>query len=491
MQKYSIKLPVEPIYLMKAITGRIAEIAILEKILNSGDAELVAMYGRRRVGKTFLIRNFYAKQIEFEFSGIHNATFSQQLENFSIALGNSFSRNLFEKPKSWQQAFQILSKYLSPILKKKRTVIFFDEFPWINTPRSGFLPAFENFWNTWASKEQNLVVVICGSAAAWMIKKIVNNRGGLHNRVSYKIRLLPFTVGETRAFLKYRKINLDSFQVLQLYMAMGGIPQYLKEIQIGESAALAIDRICFSKDGLLQNEFKNLYSSLFDQAGSHVDVVRALAKKNKGLTRKEIISICKLTTGGWATQILEELSESGFITPYIPFDKTAKDCIYKLTDEYSIFYLKFIENNRPGGIGTWVKFSTGSSYKSWSGSAFESICLKHLVHIKKALGIEMVYTEASVWRSKTEAGGKGAQIDLLIDRRDLCINVCEIKFSVNEFEITKAYADELRNKLNTFGKQTSSRKTIFLTMITTHGVIKNKNYHGLIQNEVSMKALFA
>lgn len=474
------------------VIGRAAEKELLQQIIQSPDAELVAVYGRRRVGKTFLIRNMLQKQLAFEYSGVHQATLGQQLENFIQAITlASGSRVALAKPANWGEAFTILSNYLSPLIKKQKRVIFFDELPWINTPRSGFMQAFENFWNAWASRQQNLVVIICGSAAAWMIDHIIHNKGGLHNRVTRKIRLLPFNLQETEAFLKERKINLDRYQVLQLYMVMGGIPHYLKEIKTGESSAQAIDRICFSKDGLLQTEFKMLYRSLFDDAGNHMAVIKALAKKGTGLTRNEIIESGKLSSGGWLSKVLDELTESGFIKPYIPFDKTAKDSVYKLTDEYSRFYLKFIEHSRSEGKGTWISLSRETSWKSWSGLAFETICLKHIQQIKKALGIEAVKTESSGWRYKPKAGETGAQIDLLIDRQDHCINICEIKFSITDFTIEKAYANALENKLQVFQSQTKTRKSVFLTMITSFGIKKNPNAEKLVQSEITMDALFA
>ena len=426
---------------MEHVIGRSEEKALIRSIENSGEPELLAMYGRRRIGKTFLIRNGFSQGLCFEFSGTHNATLNQELENFSVALSNASGGLPLAIPKSWIHGFQMLIQYLTPLIKKKRKVIFFDEFPWINSPRSGFMPAFENFWNSWASKEKNLVVVICGSAASWMIKKVINNRGGLHNRVTRRIRLLPFTVAETAAYLKARKVKLDKYQLLQVYMAVGGIPQYLKEIEPGNSALQIIDKLCFTKDGLLNDEFRNLYYSLFDSAENHIDIIRALALKGKGLTRSEIIETCKLTSGGYTTQLLDELKESGFITPYIPFGKTSKDSIYKLTDEYSLFYIRFIEHSRARGTGTWPMLSTGAKWKSWSGIAFENICMKHTGHIKDALGIKNVYSEVSAWRYQSKsADEQGAQIDMLIDRADKCINLCEMKFSSAAFEITKSYA---------------------------------------------------
>ena len=267
---------------MEKIIGREIEQKQLKNIIESNDAELLAIYGRRRIGKTYLIRNAYEKQLIFELSGVHNATLSQQLEVF----GNAMSRATgfpIASPRNWSQAFTLLIDYIKPLIKKEKKVIFIDEFPSLHIPRSGFIQAFENFWNTWASKEKNLVVVICGSAAAWMIKNIIYNKGGLHNRVTRKIRLMPFTLGESEEFLKERKIILDRYQLIQLYMVMGGVPQYLKMIERGESSMLAIDRICFTKDGFLNDEFKNLFSSLFDDAAIHMNIIKALAKKGKVL----------------------------------------------------------------------------------------------------------------------------------------------------------------------------------------------------------------
>ncbi|WP_026632683.1 AAA family ATPase [Dyadobacter alkalitolerans] len=476
---------------MEQVIGRTEEKSLLQKIERSAEAELVAIFGRRRVGKTFLIRNGFSKKISFEFSGIHHANLSQQLENFSMSLTNAAGRLPIAKPESWLKAFEMLKQLLDPLVIKDRTIVFFDEFPWIDTPRSGFLPAFENFWNCWASQKKNLVIIICGSAASWMIKKIINNRGGLHNRVTRRIRLLPFTIGETAQYLHQRKIKLDRYQLLQIYMAMGGIPQYLKEIEPGDSAAQTIDRLCFTKDGLLVDEFKNLYHSLFDSAQSHIDIVRALAKKGKGMSRTELIDACNLTSGGYATQLLSELSESGFISTYIPFGKTSKDALIKLTDEYSLFYLKFIEGSKATGPGSWLRFISGSSWKGWSGNAFEGICMKHVSQIKKAIGIADVYTEVSVWRHQPKSNTeKGAQIDLLIDRNDSCINVCEMKFSAYPFEISKAYASELESKLSVFQQITKTKKTLFLTMLTTYGVKNSTKFPGLVQKDVTMDSLF-
>jgi AAA+ ATPase superfamily predicted ATPase len=473
------------------VVGRETEIQILKEALGSSEAELIAVYGRRRVGKTFLIRNIYKDQLLFEFSGMHNSAIREQLEGFTLALSAMSKISIpLAVPKNWIQAFELLKNQLTPPIRKRKSVIFFDEFPWIDSHKSGFLGAFEHFWNSWASNQKNLVVVICGSAASWMIQKVVNNRGGLHNRITRRIRLLPFTLNETENYLRSRKVVLDRYQILQLYMVVGGIPHYLKDIRAGESTTQNIDRMCFSKDGLLQNEFNNLYDSLFAHADKHVAVIRALAGKQAGLTRNEIIDTCGFTTGGGITKLLDELQESGFIEAYIPFDKNVKQSIYKLSDEYSAFYLKFMEGNKISGPGSWVRQSASSSWKSWSGMAFERICLKHIPQIKRALGIAAVYTTESAWRYAPKVGQNGAQIDLLIDRQDFTINLCEIKFSTSEFIIDKKYASEIEQKRNIFREVTRTKKTIFPTMITTFGTRPNEYKLNLIQNEVKMDALF-
>lgn len=476
---------------MKYIIGRKEEKSILEQALVSREAELIAVYGRRRVGKTYLVRNTYQKNLIFEFSGVHNASLKEQLLNFRNALAEAMKLPVSPAvPENWTEAFLMLKNYTKPLLAKKKCVIFIDELPWLSSPRSGFLQAFEYFWNSWGTKQPNLILAICGSAASWMIQKVVNSKGGLHNRITRKIRLLPFTLAETEEYLKSNHVNLDHYQITQLYMALGGIPHYLREIKPGKSAAQNIDRICFSKDGALQGEFTNLYQSLFTEADRHISIIRTLATKPTGMTRQEIIRECDLSSGGGSTLLIEELLESGFITGYVPFQKSVRDTIYKLSDEYSRFYLKFVENRRATGSGTWIKLSVTPSWRSWSGTAFESVCLKHTAEIKAALGISGVYSEESAWRYSAQKGEKGCQIDLLIDRQDYCITLCEMKFSSSEFTIDKKYAEELQNKVRVFKSRTKTPKTLFVAMVTMFGVKENAYRTGLIQNEVRIGDLF-
>lgn len=474
---------------MEKIIGRKEEQKLLKKVLHSKEAELVAIYGRRRVGKTFLIHSFFEDHLAFELTGIYGGSLEDQLQLFSKALEKATGYPI-KKPGGWIDAFQLLEQYLAGKSKRRKSVVFLDEFPWMDTRRSGFLAAFGHFWNTWASRQSHLIVAICGSAASWMIRNIVNNKGGLHHRITQKIHLEPFTLQETETYLTSRGVKMDRYQILQIYMAFGGIPQYLKSIEQGSSAAQAIQQTCFDKNGFLSGEFKNLYGSLFEKADQHIQVVRALAGTPKGMNRQQIIQACSLTSGGWTTRILDELEKSGFIQSMLSYEYTGKDAIYRLTDEYSLFYLKFMEKHRSSGKDGWVKLSTGNIYKIWCGMAFEALCLKHIQQIKEALGIESIPTQVAAWHYVPGKGADGAQVDLLIDRSDHVINLCEIKFYTLEFTIEKSYAGVLQRKLTVFKQKTGTRKTVLLTMVTTYGLKENEYSRKLVDKSLSMDVLF-
>jgi uncharacterized protein len=472
------------------LIGREKEANTLQNLLESDESELVSVIGRRRVGKTFLIQTIYSNQIAFEITGIQKASTKEQLKNFTIAL-NQFAKSPLpiQEPKSWLDAFEMLMLHLKNTNNDTKRVVFFDELSWLASHRSGFLSAFGFFWNSWAVKN-NIVVVICGSAASWMIQKVVHNKGGLYNRITKRIQLHPFTLFETACYLQKRGLNLNQYQITELYMAMGGIPQYLKEIQKGESVAQNIDRIFFDKSGTLHNEFKELYPALFEDAENHISVVRALSTKWSGLTRNDIIAISGLSNGGGLTKTLEELAYSGFITEYQPFGKIKRETLFRLTDEYSLFYLKFIETLSKEGVGIWQSFYQTPTFRTWSGYAYESICLKHLPQIKKALGISGVFSNSSSFYHKGAEGMEGCQIDLLIDRDDRVINLCEIKWAANEYILTKSYAADLRKKTALFKHYSATNKQVFLTLITTFRLVKNEHSLGLVDKELSLECLF-
>ena len=472
------------------LTGRIEEKKVLLTAMTSGESELIAIVGRRRVGKTFLVRATYGDQIDFELVGMQSGKTAEQLQNFAIKLMELNSENeLLSIPVSWLEAFHLLIRNLENKKMTRKRIIFLDELPWLASPRSGFIEALGYFWNSWASKN-NVIVVICGSAASWMIRKIIHHSGSLHNRVTKRIFLQPFTLSETEDFLKSRNVYLDHYQIIQLYMCMGGIPHYLKEVQPGRSAMQNIMEICFTKQGLLHDEFDKLYPALFDHAEQHLSIVTALAGKWKGLTQTEIIRYSGRASGGSLTRILEELEQSGFISSYTPFDKKKKDSLYRLTDEYSLFYLKFIKGKKIAMTRTGSTLQQTNEWKTWTGYAFESISLKHVDKIKDALGIRGIYSTSSGFTHKGDAEKPGTQIDLLIDRSDHTINLCEIKFYSGPVEISKNDAMTIRDKVSVFRSVTGTKKQIFVTLISTFGLKPNKHSIGLIDHSITMESLF-
>ena len=473
----------------KTIIGRQKEIEILQEALSSDEAEMVAVLGRRRIGKTFLVSTVYKEHIAFELSGAQGATTMKQLKNFRDELAGFYGSKLpLELPVDWLSAFQLLKQYLKSLEGNQKKVLFFDEVPWLSGHKSGFLEALGYFWNSWASR-QNLVVVICGSAASWMIRRIVHDKGGLHNRITKRIDLQPFTLSETEAFLQSKGIFYDRFQILHLYMAMGGVPQYLKAVKAGQSAAQNIDQICFAEGGLLRDEFSKLYSALFNQADKYIAVIRALASKWKGMDRGEIIEKTKMESGGGMTSMLEELEQSGFITSYYAFGKKQKEIIYRLTDPYSLFYLHFIETETDGA-GVWLQLSASQKYKSWTGYAFENVSLCHIPQIKKAMSILGIYASASSFYQKSTTDRGGAQIDLVLDRTDHVINLFELKFYDEVFIPNASFADSLREKKSIFKAATGTNKQLSWVLLSSFGLKHNQHSLGLIDNSLTMDALF-
>ncbi|MDO9001000.1 MAG: ATP-binding protein [Bacteroidota bacterium] len=468
------------------IIGRSKEIEILNENLASDKPEFVALYGRRRIGKTYLIRNVFEDKFTFRLTGVAQATLREQLTNFNMAMQEQHPQAGHRNATNWMEAFQQIKQVIEKS-KQKKKIIFIDELPWFDTAHSKFIPALEHFWNSWASSRKDVLLVVCGSAASWMINKLINNKGGLHNRVTQRLKIEPFTLNECQDLLKHKKITLEHYQLIQLYMALGGIPFYWDAIKKGLSAPQHINKLCFEPNGLLKDEFNKLFKSLFAKAERHEIIVAALAKKSKGLTREEISKESKIPTGGNLTNLLDELEESGFIRRYVPFGKQSRNSLYQLCDFFSLFHIKFIKGKKTFGKDHWLNMIDSPKHRSWSGYAFEQVCLAHIPQIKKALGISGIGTETSSWKSTQSKDG--AQIDLVIDRRDGVINLCEMKFSVSPFIIDKRYDAELRNKVGAFRAETQTKKSVFLTMLTTFG-LQDNSYAGNVQNDLKMDVLF-
>lgn len=469
------------------IIGRKEEIRQLQAYCESGRPEFIAVYGRRRIGKTFLIDEFFHYQYSFSVSGVLDGSPTEQITAFTQALRKIGYQG--DMPQSWMNAFFILSELLETRLSEnQRCTIFIDELPCFDTPRSGFIQAFSHFWNTWGQKHPQVLLIVCGSATTWMIKNIIDSHGGLHNRITHEIHLRPFTLNETESMLQSMQIHWDRLSILQIYMIMGGIPYYLSLLQKGESIVQAIDRLYFSAHANLQSEYKRLFASLFREPEPYLEIMRILSASRKGITRDEMIKAIGKKDNGHLSEYLQNLIKCDFIRYY--FVKTKKvrktNGLYQLTDFFTIFHNTFL--TRPiNDEHYWSHNLQTPLMNTWLGLAFERVCMAHIPQIKRCLGIDRIGTEYYSWRSKTSENG--SQIDLLIERADRIINLCEIKYSTTPYSIDKSEEMKLRIRQSDFAEETGTKYAIFPTMITTYGIRKNA-YSGYIQAEVTLDDLF-
>ena len=467
--------------------GREYEIRQLEKYRNSKESEFVIVYGRRRVGKTFLVKEFFDDTYDFKVTGLYKKPKKTQLKNFYLAL-QEYGSTAKKIPSDWLEAFAELKKLIKGIRENRKKIIFIDELPWLDTRQSDFLAAFEGFWNDWGAQQNDIMLVVCGSATTWITNKILSDKGGLFNRAARRLYLMPFTLQETERYLQSRGINWSRYDIVECYMTMGGIPYYLKLLDNELSYLANIDTIFFKRNGLLWDEFDHLYDTLFGNSKGYLKIIEALSTKKSGLTRNEIIKEAKVEDNGLLTEMLKNLKDSLFVRAYNTFGYGEKNVVYQLSDYFTLFYLRFMKGRQNPDEHFWTHFLDNPTKSSWAGQTFEQVCKDHIAQIKKAIGISALLTDISSWHGATDRGK--AQIDLIIDRRDRTTNICEIKFSVGEFVINQDYETKLRQKMEVFREATKSKKALQLVMITTYGVRQNA-HSGIMQSQVRMDDLFA
>jgi len=469
------------------IVGRLQEQAVLKRYYDSGKPEFIAITGRRRVGKTFLIREFFSKSITFYFSGTtgKNITNDYQLRQFDATI-EEFGGESGMCSKCWADAFRKLKKLIE-LSNKERQVIFIDELPWLDTPKSDFVPALGYFWNTFVSTRPDVMLVVCGSAASWIVGNLFQNKGGLHNRITGRIYLSPFKLNECEAFFNENDIVMNRYQIAESYMVFGGIPYYLNMFEKRFGLTQNIDRLIFADNAPLANEFNEVYQSLFRASDRHIRIVESLSKKREGMTRDEIIHSSKIPGGGNLTKTLNELEQCGFIEKYADFTKRQNCSYYRLVDPFTLFWLRHVKNNDTKDEYYWTNRIDDGGRRAWSGYAFEQLCLHHIAQIKHKLGISGISTEVFTWRSKTIE--PGAQIDLIISRRDDVINLCEIKYMIQPLTISAKDDQDLQKKRMAFLEETSTRKAIHITMITTYG-LNDKGHRASIQSDIVLDDLF-
>lgn len=470
------------------IIGREYEKRLLQERYDSGEAELVIVYGRRRVGKTFLVKKYFENQLDFYLTGVFNCSRQVQLGNFAMAL-EEYSGDSVSVPTDWTSAFMQLKRFLKSKPQDQRQLVFIDEMPWLATAKSDFLTAFEMFWNGWGATQNNLMLIVCGSATTWITDKLLSNKGGLFNRCTLRLCLSPFTLGETEQYLVSKNINMSRHDIAECYMIMGGIPFYLKQMSSTMPYNANIDNIFFKKNALLQNEFNSLYNTLFSNADTYIRIVEALSVKNMGLTRKEIVQVSKLSDNGVLTKMLDDLIASGLVVAYNYWGSHKKNTLFQICDFFTLFYFRFIKNQPGHDENFWTKTIDNPSRRTWAGLSFEMLCKCHIAQIKRKIGISAVLADTSVWFRRGDDSEPGCQIDLLINRRDHVINVCECKFSMGEYVIDRKYEADIMHKLDSFRKDSKTKSAIHFTMITTYGLARN-SHSSIVQSQVSLDDLF-
>ncbi len=484
-----------------SIAGRSKERSELLEIYQSRKAEFVVVYGRRRIGKTFLIEELFKTKNGYFFhvTGVQDGALTEQLGEFAKAIGRTFYQGAsIATSGSWMQAFEELSKAINATQQSKKIVLFFDELPWMATKKSRLLQALDYYWNRYWKNDSRIKLVICGSSASWMIRKIIYSKGGLHNRQTKTIILKPFNLSETKEFfLKKHHIQFTHKQLIELYMFCGGVPFYLTHVKRGKSITQLINQMCFQPDGILFDEFDKLFNSLFEQAAVYKELIYIIAEKREGVDRAYIEKRSQyLSKGGTLTERLRDLEDAGFIKAFMPLGHKRQGLYYRVIDEYCLFYLKWI---RPAKTGLslqenqnlyWSSKRGTPEYYHWRGYAFEATCYKHLGEIRKALGIEAGAMIGS-WRyAPRQALQQGAQIDLLFDRPDGICTVCEIKYTDELFAIDKQYFEVLNKKMEIYKQQTRTQKKIELAFISAAGVKNNKYYQQLVEHVIELDEFF-
>ena len=469
--------------------GRKDERMRLETALSKDEAQLIAVYGRRRIGKTFLVRETFGDRFYFHHAGLARGTLREQLAAFRDSLLRCGAEDV-PSFNGWREAFNALERFIVAGGTRRKKVIFIDEMPWMDTPKSKFVMWFEAFWNGWCSARKDVVLVICGSATSWIVKKVFRNRGGLYNRVTERIHLNPFTLGECRELCRAMKLPFSNADIAELFMVFGGVPYYWRFLERGKSVAQNIDALLFGKNGQLRHEFEDVFCSLFGEKQGYMKIVRALASCTCGMTCGELLSATGLSKGGGVLRILDALEQSGFIRRYTAYGKKKQNSQFQLIDSFTLFHLKFIDGESNHDEHFWSHSTIGPALNTWRGLAFERVGLLHLRQIKKALGISGVLTSAYAWRHEADDTYPwGVQIDLLLERADHVVNVCEFKFSKDEFVISAEYAKALVRKCETFRAVTGTKDAVHLTLVTTEGVARN-THSGIVQSEVKLDDLF-
>ena len=468
--------------------GRQRELEDLTEYCRSSKAELICVYGRRRVGKTYLVENAFGGLFSFSATGSEDKRDRTQLKVFHNAL-RQFGCQERYMPNDWFDAFGRLRSILESAdvarSMEGRRVVFLDEFPWFASKRSEFLFAFADFWNSWASRQDDMVVIVCGSATSWIIKNLFENTGSLYNRITRQMYIAPFNLHETEQMAESLRLGWSRDAILQCYMVFGGLPYYIDMLDRRKSLAQNIDALCLDVHGPLKREVPHLMEATLGNSPLHRDILRKLSTSKAGIRRKDLVDSLQDGNSGSLKRALDDLEKCGYIRKYKNRYEKRKPTVYQLVDPFLLFSFRFIEGKEPS---SWSAFSGTQAYYAWRSNAFEIACLCHLRQIKHAIGISGVQTECFPWKSSMS--DPGVQIDLVIERADKVTNLCEMKYTDEEFSIDEEHEQKLRYKRQVFLDESKTGNVCLLTLVSAHD-LKESIHSWDIAATVTADDLFA
>ena len=491
--------------------GRKKEIKLLNEICDLEESSLVAIYGRRRIGKTYLVNHMFKKYRQdclfFEFTGAYDGDKRGQIDNFIDQVYEWFYVEPSFEIKSWSDAFRFLKRTIDKEIKKRdsneKVIVFLDEVPWIDrSNKGGFLSALGYFWNTWCEPRENVVLILCGSNSSWIRDKILKNaRGSLYQRVTHQISMYPFDLKETKAYLLEQKgFMIDNKTVTDIYMIFGGVAKYLSFLNPNESSAENIDRVFFSIHGSMYREYDELFSSLFaDKSDYYKSVIELLCTRRSGFSLSDISKAFNEKLGGKLRLAIAELEECGFIKGLSKYGNSVRGVNYMIVDPYILFHHKWIKGFSRNDIATlpnnyWLHKSSSQSYAVWSGYAFEIVVMVNIRLYLNAIGRLGFFSGVYHWQHMAKSEDEqGAQIDMVVNYGNNIFDILECKYYNSEYVISKEYAKNIKNKLSMFkkyGLYSKQKSELRLVFLTSYGVKMNAEAHSLNISRVCLDDLF-
>lgn len=463
----------------KLFVGRQSELETLSSLSKKKVASLVVIYGRRRVGKSRLIKEFGKHCRFYSFSGLpetKQTTAQSQREEFARQMREQLNLPGL-KAEDWGDLFTLLASHT----QEGSLIIALDEISWMGSKDPDFLGKLKTAWDNAFSENPQLILIICGSVSAWIEKNILSNTGFL-GRISITLHLKELPLKDCNQLLDALSCHMSSFEKFNILSVTGGIPRYLEEINPTLSAENNIRELCFKPTGLLFREFEQIFSDLFSKRSlTYKNIVRVLS--NGPLHYEDIAKKADLITGSQFSGYLEDLIKAGFISRNYTWDiksrKVSRLSLYRLSDNYVRFYLKYIEKNYDRIERNHFKFQKLSEFTNWQtimGYQFESLVLNNREFIMKTLHLDYadIVCDNPFFQRKT-ARMQGCQIDYLIQTRLNSLFVCEIKFSRRSLGLS--IIKEMEEKIARLSKPKGF--TCFPVLIHVNGVdesIVESNY---------------